>query len=65
MRISPVTEETPTYHNWGNAEKAKRIDYIMISKGDAIVNEYRTVNNLHGDAYSSDHYSVYIKVILK
>ena len=64
MRISPITEETPTYHNWGNAEKAKRIDYIMISKGDATVSEYHVVNNLHGDVYSSDHASIYIKTKL-
>ena len=65
MRISPVTEETPTYHNWGNAEKAKRIDYIMISKGDATVSEYHVVDNCHEGLYSSDHASIYIKTTLK
>lgn len=65
MRISPVSEETPTYHNWGNAAKAKRIDYILISKGDAEVLEYHVVNNLHGDTYGSDHAPIYIKTKLK
>lgn len=65
MRISPVTEETPTYHNWGNAENAKRIDYIMISKGDATVSEYHVVDNCHEGLYSSDHASIYIKTTLK
>ena len=65
MRISPITEETPTYHNWGNAEKAKRIDYIMISKGDAEVYEYHVVDNCHDGVYSSDHASIYIKTKLK
>lgn len=65
MRISPITEETPTYHDWGNDENAKRIDYIMISNGDAEVYEYHVVDNLHGEIYSSDHASIYIKTKLK
>lgn len=65
MRISPITEETPTFHGWGQEEEPERIDYILISKGDAEVSEYHVINNLHGDAYSSDHYSIYIKTKLK
>ena len=65
MRIAPVTDESPTYHNWGNSEKAKRIDYIMISKGDAEVCEYHVVDNCHDGVYSSDHASIYIKTKLK
>ena len=55
-----------TFHKWGTKADGndKRIDYIMISKGDATVSEYRIVNNKHGDTYSSDHYSIYIKVKL-
>ena len=63
--ISPITEDTATFHGWGEAEDPRRIDYIMISKGDAEVYEYHVVNNLHGDAYSSDHSSIYIKTKLK
>lgn len=67
MRIAELTEETPTYHNWGNAEKAKRIDYIMISRAAASVSEYHVVDNYHADegVYSSDHASIYIKTTLK
>ena len=65
MRISPITEETATFHGWGNPSRAKRIDYIMISKGDAEVLEYHVVNNLHGNYYSSDHSSIYIKTKIK
>lgn len=65
MLISPVTEETATYHNWGNVDNMSRIDYILVSKGDAEVYEYHVINNLHGDAYSSDHSSIYIKTSIK
>lgn len=65
MRISPITEETNTYHNWGTGDKAKRIDYILISKGDASVSEYHVVDNCHDGVYSSDHASIYIKTTLK
>ncbi len=65
MRISPISEETPTYHNWGDKEKAKRIDYIMISKGDAEVYEYHVVDNCHNGVYSSDHAPIYIKTKIK
>ena len=63
--ISPITEDTATFHGWGEAEDPRRIDYILISKGDAEVYEYHVVNNLHGDIYSSDHASIYIKTKLK
>ena len=65
--IAESRDEGATYHAWGTKpnNNDKRIDYIMISKGDAVVSEYRIVNNLHGDAYSSDHSAIYIKVTLK
>ena len=64
--IAEKRDDGATFHKWGTKSDGndKRIDYIMISKGDATVSEYRIVNNKHGDAYSSDHYSVYIKVKL-
>ena len=64
-KISPITEDTATFHGWGEADDPRRIDYIMISKGDAEVYEYHVVINLHGDSYSSDHASIYIKTKLK
>lgn len=65
MRISPITEETVTYHNWGNAEVSKRIDYIMVSKNGIDVLEYHVLDNCHSGVYSSDHASIYIKTQLK
>lgn len=62
MKAAPVTEDTPTYHNWGNAEKAKRIDYILTSKLDATVFEYHVLDNCHDGVYSSDHASIYVKL---
>ena len=62
MKLAPVTEDTPTYHNWGNAENAKRIDYVLVSKGDASVSEYRVLDNCHDGVYSSDHASIYVKL---
>lgn len=64
-QISPITEDTPTFHGWGEAEDPRRIDYILISKGDAEVYEYHVANNLHPEGYSSDHASIYIKTKLK
>lgn len=63
--ISPITEDTATFHGWGEDPEPSRIDYILISKGDAEVYEYHVLNNLHGDAYSSDHSSIYIKTSIK
>ena len=64
-KIAPVTENTPTYHGWGNAEVAKRIDYILVSRGDANVSEYHVLDNNHDGVYSSDHSSIYIKTTLR
>ncbi len=63
--ISPITEDTPTFHGWGEAEDPRRIDYILISKGDAEVLEYHVINNLHDGEYASDHSPIYIKTNLK
>ena len=65
QKIATKTDDRPTFHGWGEAADPRRIDYIMISKGDAEVSEYGVVYNLHGDAYSSDHASIYIKTTLK
>ena len=63
--IAASADEGATYHAWGTKLYRERIDYIMISKGDSIVSEYRIVNNCHDGIYSSDHSSIYIKVKLK
>ncbi len=64
QKIASVTEDTPTFQGWGESSNPRRIDYIMISKGDAEVLEYRVVNNLHDGIYSSDHSPIYIKTKL-
>lgn len=65
MRTAPITEDTVTYHNWGNAEESKRIDYIMTSKTGIDILEYHVVDNCHDGVYSSDHASIYIKTKLQ
>ena len=62
MKLAAITEDTPTYHNWGNEANAKRIDYILTSKGDATVSEYHVVDNCHDGVYSSDHASIYVEL---
>lgn len=64
-KIAEKSDDSPTFHGWGEAADPRRIDYIMISKGDAEVSEYAVINNLHGETYSSDHSAIYIKTILK
>lgn len=63
--IAPISEDTHTYHAWGNSKNYRIIDYILISKDDAEVYEYHVLDNKHGNAYSSDHNSIYIKTRLK
>ena len=64
MKIAPVTDDSPTYHNWGNFDNAKRIDYILTGKGDATVKEYHVIDNCHNGVYSSDHASIYVKFVI-
>lgn len=63
--VADITDDSPTYHGWGNVEKSKRIDYVMISKGDAEVYEYGVIDNCHNGDYSSDHASIYVKTKIK
>lgn len=63
--IATKTDDSPTFHGWGEAADPRRIDYIMISKGDAEVEEYGVIDNHHGDTYSSDHSAIFIKTTLK
>ena len=63
--ISPITEDTRTFHGWGDPEEQDRIDYILISRDDSEVYEYRVLDNLHDGVYSSDHSSIYIRTKIK
>ena len=53
--VAEVTEDTYTYQNWGNMEKACRIDYFMISKEGITAKEYNVLTETHNGIYSSDH----------
>ena len=64
-RLAGVTEDAPTFHGWGDESREKRLDYILASKGDVEVSEYKVYDNLHDKVYSSDHYPIYIKVKFK
>ena len=65
--IAAVSDEGATFHKWGTQPDRKRIDYILLSKGDAAVSEYRILDNYHADvgAYSADHASIYIRLTLR
>ncbi len=62
--IAAEADEGPTYHAWGTKMYRERIDYVMISKSDATVSEYRIVDNCHDGVWSSDHSSIYVKAKL-
>ena len=63
--ISPITEDTRTFHGWGDPLEQDRIDYILISRGDAEVYEYHVLDNCYDGIYSSDHSSIYIRTRIK
>ena len=52
---APETEDSYTYQNWGNMEKAVRIDYFMISKEGITPLCYDVLTEPHDGIYSSDH----------
>lgn len=60
-----VTEDTYTYQNWGNMEKAVRIDYFMISKEGIHAKQYNVLTETHNGVYSSDHSPIVLTMTLK
>lgn len=50
-----VADNRPTYQNWGNPLKSKRIDYFMISKSGFSVESYSVISAERDGVYSSDH----------
>jgi endonuclease/exonuclease/phosphatase family metal-dependent hydrolase len=61
---APETEDSYTYQNWGNMEKAVRIDYFMISKEGITPIRYDVLTETHDGAYSSDHCPILLELRL-
>ena len=56
---------TYTFHNWGDMDKARRIDYIMISKTGFFPASYAVLPGQHGGNYSSDHCPVVVDLMIQ
>ena len=59
------TTDSHTYQNWGNMEKACRIDYFMVSKTGFNVLSYAVVDNVHNGVYASDHCPIVMTVTME
>ena len=60
--IAKESDEGATYHDFGRDFERERIDYILLSKGDFTVDEYRIVDNGRSGHYASDHSPIYVKI---
>ena len=60
--IAALSDEGATYHAFGSDFDRERIDYILLSKGDFSVSEYRIVDNGRSGVYASDHSPIYVKI---
>ena len=56
---------TYTYQNWGNMEKAVRIDYFMVSQSGFKIEEYSVLDAEHNGVYSSDHCPIMTEIDFK
>lgn len=63
--IAVETMDSHTYQNWGNMEKACRIDYFMLSKEGFVVHSYQALTEPYDGIYSSDHSPIVLKVSLQ
>lgn len=61
---APDTNDSYTYQNWGNLEKAKRLDYFMISKEGFTALRYDVLSAIHDGVYSSDHCPIVLTMTL-
>lgn len=59
------TTDSHTYQNWGNMEKACRIDYFMVSKTGFDILSYAVVDNVHDGVYASDHCPIVMTVTME
>ena len=62
--VAPETNDSYTYQNWGNLEKAKRLDYFMISKEGFTAQHYDVLSAIHDGVYSSDHCPIVLTLTL-
>lgn len=58
------TSDSYTYQNWGNLQKARRIDYVMISKTGFRVARYNVLSGFRDGIYSSDHCPVVVDLTI-
>lgn len=61
---APETSNSYTYQGWGNMEKARRIDYFMISREGFTALRYDVLSALHDGVYSSDHCPIVLELTL-
>ena len=64
MYAAGGTENGYTYQNWGNMEKACRIDFFMLSKTGFQVKDYQVLSGIRDGVYTSDHCPIVLKVAL-
>ena len=58
---APVTEDSPTFNNYGKSSSITICDYIFV-RGDAFqIDAYHVLNETFNGQYASDHYGVTIK----
>lgn len=55
--LAPVTDEKPTYHNYG--KKSQLIDFIFVSD-DVTPLVYHVIDDKINDVFLSDHYGIYV-----
>ncbi|MCQ2484124.1 MAG: endonuclease/exonuclease/phosphatase family protein [Clostridia bacterium] len=55
--LAPVTDEKPTYHNYG--KKSQLIDFVFVSD-DVTPLVYHVIDDKINDVFLSDHYGIYV-----
>ena len=58
-------QKEATYQNWGTKLDQKRIDYFMVSKTGIDVKTYDVLDRTHDGVYASDHFPIYIDIVLE
>ena len=58
-------QKEATYQNWGTKLDQKRIDYFMVSKTGIDVKTYDVLDRTHNGVYASDHFPIYIDILLE